>query len=267
MQHLVPYVQQLARPLYNYSRTAWTPAGRQLQQYDAQGARAFNYPAYNYPVAPAVSTGRGFRGTWSRGAGEKKVIDTNVLNKPCDTTGTVTLVNSCDVGAQYTHRIGRKIYMDSVSIRGTIKPIDAVGNGANSTSTYCRVMLIWDKQPNGALASVNDILSVANSISFQNLDNRDRFKVLMNKNFITGPLFVDTTATQTWAIDTTPSRYIDYYKSLRKKKWRLHTIFDGTGGGVADISTGALLVVTIGDSAANIGGEADMRVRVRFTEI
>lgn len=205
--------------------------------------------------APSDRVGRGFRGTYSRSQVEKKYIDTAVADYSCYTTAIVTPLNLCNEGTGVSQRVGRKICVKSVQVRGIVKPFD----GATQDS-FSRVMLIWDKQVNGVLATPTEILSAATSESFMNLDNRERFVVIMDKKFVTGGIV--NTATQALAGSPTV-HVIEKYKKLPPGSF---TIYDGTGSGIADINTGALYLLTVGDTTETNGAICRVACRVRYTD-
>lgn len=203
--------------------------------------------------APADRSGRGFRGTYSRSQAEKKYIDIQSAAYECDTTGSVVALNLCDEGTSVSERIGRKICIKSVQIRGFLLPQDG-----QVSSASCRVMLVWDKQVNGVIATIAEILSASTSHSFMNLDNRERFVVLMDKMFSFG--ISDTTM----PLGNGPSTaVVNKYKKMPEGSF---TIFDGTGGGIADVNTGALYLVTIGNNQAGLGRNLVAATRVRYTD-
>jgi len=82
----------------------------------------------------------------------------------------------------------------------------------------------------------------------------------MDKHFVLGA--------QDSATGYTGSPTIHAINKYKKLPVGSFTIFDGTGGGIADINTGALYLVTIGDqSAASVaGGTARLACRVRYTD-
>ena len=127
---------------------------------------------------------RGFRGgaQFARrallGLMEKKVVETASASYACDTTGSVTLVNGMAQGSDFTNRIGRKYTNVAVQLEGYLGPQDS-----NVGTTKCRIMLIYDAQPNGALPAITDVLTASTSNAFMNLNNRDRFKVLCDENY------------------------------------------------------------------------------------
>ncbi len=78
-------------------------------------------------------------------------------------------------------RVGRKINIKKISWRYTISlPTTAT---ANDSSDIVRVMLVLDKQANGANATAGDVLATTDYQSFNQLANSMRFQVLMDKTY------------------------------------------------------------------------------------
>lgn len=184
---------------------------------------------------------------------EKKVIDVDPGNLNVTTTGTVTLINGVATGTDFTDRVGRKIIMRSVYVRGIIFPDDF-----STLNSLARIMLVYDMQANGAAPAITDILKSATSVSQLNLNNRDRFRVLMDKQWVLGA--IDNTATQSVAGSPTVHAL--------KKFTRLNheVLFNGTGATVASIATGALYLVTVGTQAAGAAATTTISTRVRFED-
>jgi len=180
------------------------------------------------------------------------VIDTPTAQYAVDTTGSVTLLNGIATGTDFTNRIGRKVCWRSFLISGKIQPQD----GGTDPNMY-RIMLVYDSQPNGGLAGVTDVLTTANADSPLNLNNRDRFRVLMDKRGGIG--FFSNTATQAVA-DRTISIIHKY------KKINMETIFDGTTAAIGDIQSGSIFLLTVGSNAAGLGSNAFLHIRLRFTD-
>lgn len=181
---------------------------------------------------------------------ELKVIDTAQAQYACTTTGSVTLLNGVATGTDFTNRIGRKIIMKSVQIRGMVRPATST-----PTSAVCRVIIGYDMQPNTALPAVTDVLLAATGDSMLNLNNRDRFKMLMDKQVTMG--FYNTTASSSVADHTVVNvkKYI---------KLNHDTIFDGTTAAIGDITSGSLFLLTVGTLAS--GWEILCTLRVRFED-
>lgn len=183
---------------------------------------------------------------------ELKVIDTSVASMAQDLTGSVLLLNGVATGTDFTDRIGRKICMKSILVRGVSTPQDGI-----TTARMVRMMIVYDSQPNSAAPAVTDVLLTAAAWSPNNLNNRDRFRVLVDKLQWHGG--GDTTA---------GTSFSDHNSSIvnKYKKINLETVFDGTGATISDIQSGSLYMITVGTTAAGTGGVFNGRVRVRFTD-
>lgn len=227
--------------------------------------RVARYPSKATAYVKAVKSGRSVAAARSRssytsaprssGGKEKKVIDLAEANYAVNTTGSVTALNLVAQGTDYTDRIGRIIKPVSVQVRGTF-----LGEDATTLDQLGRVMLVWDSQPNGAtIATIAQILNAATSTSFNNLQNRDRFKIIRDEMVNLGG--VDTTATQTYA--SKGPENINWYVPLGND---YVTQYNTTTGVIAAVSHGALLLVTIGSNATTAGHLFKASTRVRFTD-
>lgn len=204
---------------------------------------------------------RGFRPLGLRSTGEKKVIDIASGAYQVNTTGVFTLLNGCTQGSDYTDRIGRKIVMRSLYIRGHV--FAEPGISTNSLPQQARMILFMDSQPNGAAPAVTDLLNTADAASQLNLNNRDRFKVIRDQTFVFGP--------QVWSnvpaisVSGTPS-ISDVNVFIRMFH---ETIYNaGNAGTIGDINSGALYMFWIGSQPAGSGTDSNAFVstRVRFVD-
>lgn len=184
---------------------------------------------------------------------ELKYVDIASATYVADTTGTVTLLNGIATGDDNTTRDGRQVTIKSVQVRGLVQQTDQI-----TANTRARIILVWDNAANGALASVTDILTAANSASFPKVDNAYRFTILLDKSFAVAGN--NNTATQ--AYSSGQGVYcVDLYKSLG-----VITQYGGSTNGIASIQNGALLMVTVGDTTSLNGATFQVATRVRFTE-
>jgi len=233
----------------SYSRKRKRPSGT---RYATQRARKL-YRSSRYSRSTALAPPRtgGYFGTSMRSISEAKVKDVDPASYNTDTTGTITLMNGIATGSDFTDRIGRKILMKSIYIRGVFRM-----EGTNALSTLSRLLLVYDMQTNGVAPAITDILKSANSQSQLNLNNRDRFKILMDKQVAIGGQDI---AAGGYGSPTTVA--------LKKfKKCRLETIYGGTLSTVGSINTGALWLISIGDQAAGSAAEFAGSIRVRFID-
>lgn len=180
---------------------------------------------------------------------ELKCLDTTAFTTNFKSTPDFNLLNSLVVGTEIWHRIGRKIYMKSVHIRGFIL------NNATIAATCCgRLMLVYDSQPDGAAPTIANILfdqapsGAASTVhSGINLAFRQRFTILKEK-FITLPS-VTNTAGQLTNLAYANTSHEDFNVNWFVKLKGLETIFAGSAGNVADIQSGALWLLAVSDVA------------------
>jgi len=200
----------------------------------------------------------GFLTGKSRAAGaapELFSVDTAQADYVCDTTGSVTLLNGIAQGDDINNRHGRRVQLKAVHVCGVIKPIDDT-----TVANVSRVMLVFDKQCNGAALTIADVLTSVSGTSYNKLDNRDRFVVLADYKYALGGM--NTTATQTYG--ASPSCFkVDIHRKIN-----LPVTFIGTTNAIASIQSGSLYLITVGTAAPNAGGQFQAATaRVRYTDI
>lgn len=209
------------------------------------------------PRVSAPPANRGFYGPVYRvkkayfGFLERKFVDVAQAQYNCDTTGSVTLLNGAAQGDDYNNRIGRKTTNVAVQLRGILQPVDA-----SVEFNLSRVMIVYDKQANGAAPAVTDILTAATATAHANLNNRTRFKILCDKQYATGSY--DTTTGYAASITC---KNVNLYKKIN-----LPTIWSGTGATAGSIVNGAIYLVTIGTNAAGTGATLKTTTRIRFID-
>lgn len=198
---------------------------------------------------------RGFKGPNSRfkaGYKEKKTIDT-IISSAMASNSAPILLNGIAAGSDFTQRIGRRVVMKSILVR--IRCAITAGTTSNSV----RLLMIYDTQTNGALPLVPDVLVIngtQGSTGINNLDNRDRFKVIMDK------VLALNTAGAAAAAGTNVAVVKKYMKC------NLPVQFDSATGNIGDINTGSLLLLCLSDvdTASALDYTATGYIRVRFTD-
>lgn len=197
---------------------------------------------------------------------EKKAIDVAVAGTNVNTSGVFTILNACIQGTDFDERVGRKIIVKSVQIRGRIQTEPSLAGTATvaTGSQQCRMILFVDMQPNGAAPAVTDLLTNATPQAMLNLNNRDRFRILRDKVFVLDPYLRVDTATQSIASMTNQVKNVKVFK-----RCNIETIYNsGNAGTVADITSGAIHCLWLGNLAAGTNTDSNFfgEYRVRFSD-
>lgn len=220
--------------------------GRATTRQRLGGQRYARPVARAYRAGPAIRFGGYRRPTMKM---EKKFVDLASATYALNTTGSIALIPVVAQGAGESQRIGRKINLMSVQMHGY-----CLSDTATVTARG-RVMIVYDRQPNAALAAITDVLDTISSQSFLNDQNKNRFRVLYNRHYaFSGNITTPATGKEI--------KIVDEFIKLRK----LETTYGVVGtGAIGDIKTGALLLVTVGDVAAGTAdANAVLGFRVRF---
>lgn len=114
---------------------------------------------------------------------EKKNIDVEQINTlvAAQTTAVRKLLNPCAQGTTALTRAGRRTTMLSMEFRFAAS-FAATSAGASPV----RLLIVYDRQPNGALAATTDIVVLDSLDSMMNLNNSRRFKVIVDELYSDG---------------------------------------------------------------------------------
>jgi len=202
--------------------------------------------------------------------GELKSLDQPSANFALNSTAVFTCLNLVRAGSSFCNRIGRKINMMSVRMRGWINPIRTI-----TLSDVARILIIYDRQANGANPTLQSLLQTTDQaagntttiLSGINLNNRDRFVILRDE------MIVLPSQTVTAGAITTPG-WVDPVSHTFEHDWYvkmggLSTQFgaDSAPAVIGDITTGALFMVTAGLNAAGAEGyQLTAEVRLRYLD-
>lgn len=168
-----------------------------------------------------------------------------------DTTGSITLIATIAQGAATTQRVGKKIMLKSIQMRGF-----AFSNTA-TTVAEGSYLIVYDKRPTGALPAITDILVSINSTAFNNDTNSGRFQIIRRQDFcFAGNSTAPATGKEIFPAD-------DYIKIRKPIVYKA-----AATGAIGDIEQGALYLVTCGASAAGTGAATlTVGFRTRFIDV
>lgn len=183
-------------------------------------------------------------------AKEKKYDDLNITFVPIPAAGvTSSVLPIVDQGSGETQRVGRKIYVQSIRVKGFLELIAAT----LSDHDLVYVSLILDRQNNNATANptFGEVFTEAAPEALLNLDNSGRFKIL--KSWYLG-MNADAT-------DVNKYVPIDWYHEFGGQGLMFQ--YTGTGGGRDDLVDNNLFLKAVTkQGAVNL----DVNIRIRFTD-
>lgn len=211
-----------------------------------------------------VSATRGFRARYGTGANEKKVSDIQTAPYGVSIAGGMTLLHLPVLGSDYNQRIGRKTLVKSIYIRGRVAITNFIiqppGVSTIIPTGQARLIVFIDKQPNGAVPLIGDLLNTAEPGSQLNLNNRDRFQIITDKIYSFDASLTNGTS---YAFFNQTQYNIKIYKKVS-----IETIFNGTNGGtIADINSGAIYMCWVGNANTQGGGQtAIVSTRCRYVD-
>lgn len=140
-------------------------------------------------------------------------------------------------GTTKTTRVGNRIIVKSVFVRGKLSFLGFLGaGGLNTRSNRARIIIIIDHQCNGLLPVAADILETPTLLdSFRDTDNSTRFTVLLDKVYTSHPQVVQDSAGNYASFD----RIINFafYKRLN-----MLCRFDGTTADIANLTDNSITI-------------------------
>lgn len=259
---------------YPYSSTAATGVTKQRMV----GGLPLSYR----PSAPVAGSYRSRQSLAAavRSVGEKKGMDTALTLSPVtDTTNTNAssfVLNLVQQGAGSWNRIGRKINLQSVRLRGVATfafQVQAV-TGQLFANTL-RMVVVWDKQPSGAAIPTFDTIfgktdqSGTESTTFLDpvrYDNMDRFVIL--RDVVKDAQSEATSDAGTTLVSQVNCSFDEYVKLGSRE-----VVFSGQSNPmtIADISSGALYVYFRAETnsilTTQVSIDATSFARLRYTDI
>lgn len=180
-------------------------------------------------------------------AADSKYFDVAANAYAFNTTGAVTHLDIVPQGDTVSQRQGKSWQNTNLQIRGHIF------NDTAAVYNQIAMYIIWDRQPNKALAGITDILDAATSYSFMKRENKGRFLCIKKWQRV---LIGNTTTPATGR----EAIVIDKWIKLPQECVAQATAADTTGA-IGNRVTGALLLAVVGSTA---GGTADASSILQF---
>lgn len=213
----------------------------------ARAARLIRKRMARSPRAP-LST-RGLTGAY-RGLKELKFNDVAASAQALTTTWSVAVLNGITQGTDFNQRIGRHAIMKSILFNGVVYN----STTSNPLGVFCRFVILLDNQVNsGAIAGGTDIFATNDPLSPMNLNNRDRFQVLMDIRKQIGPFTITAGALTGGAPQN------QFWSKYRKCFY--DTVYSGTSNTIGSISSGAIILAIICDTMTSAALNFYTRVR------
>lgn len=173
---------------------------------------------------------------------------TLTVNSLTGVWSAVLLINGIAQGTGAFQRVGRRYKNTSMQYRMT-----QVVQANNTLPQILRVLVVWDKNPNGASPTVTNILELDNFRSPMALANSDRFVVISDEIFSTNEDGGNGTI-----------------HGEKYKKMALESNAPGSAATIASINQGAMYLMACAPILGGTGAgpqTVDIFTRVRFTDI
>lgn len=256
-------------------KRSYSTTGGQAKAMRMIGGKPLTYR----PSAPVPGSSRALAAAMRR-VGEKKGMDTALTLTPViattSTNGSAFVLNLIQQGVGSWNRVGRKINLQSVRLRGiaTFEFQVELVTGRLYANTL-RMVVVWDKQPSGSAIPTFDSIfgktaqDGTESTTFLDpvrYDNMDRFTVLRDS-------VLDAQSEATSDAGTTLISQVNVSFDEYIKLGSREVVFSGQSAPmtIADISTGALYVYFRADTNSSaqsiISIDATSFARVRYTDL
>ncbi len=190
---------------------------------------------------------------------ERKFHDVNLADTLVAAAGTIhTGVNLIAQGITESTRVGRVAFVKSFFLREQFTLTEGVLQ--NASVDYVRTIVVLDKQCNGALPAVTDVLTVPTIkfFGFNNLANKNRFKILHDKMT---KVSIPAAGGNGTAIETCRGHSVrTWYKKFKKP---VPIEFSDVTGAITEVRSNNLFILSIGLQGV---AKWDAAIRLRFTD-
>lgn len=174
---------------------------------------------------------------------EIKRVDGISNLSPLMGVAAIHLFNGIALGNDDFQRIGNQVTNKYIKCKGDVTFPDSTNK--------VRVLLLQDKQPNGAFPTIGDLFTFTTQpiVSFLTPDSKARFNVLRDKVYSGGS-------------QGPTSRPLDWYVPLKNTR----TVYSAAGDSIVAIRTNAYYLVAISDSTVVPNPVVNLACRIAYTD-
>lgn len=184
-------------------------------------------------------------------------------------TPTYTLLNGVAQGAAFYQRLGNRFRVKAIHLKAVFYPLRTT----TALSEMMRVMIVYDRQANGAAPVLSDLLLDRNNagttgtdpLSGINIDKRSRYTVLYDfmqelpSHTVTGAVITNVGDSANGTIYKL-NKVISFPNGLTCQ-------CDGATAAIGDIETGSIYMITFGNVASGSEGfTCNSSARVYFAD-
>lgn len=208
---------------------------------------------------------------------EIKCVDINKGQLSFKEAPNPILLNPIQSGAAYYNRVGARVELKNIHIRGIIIP-KTLGEEQNFIpGAYGRVVIVYDRSPNGVIPQVSDILQTrtqtgatsTTEYSEINLDNRDRFIILRDTEFYlpdVHKVFPGVNNITAQAFPNNTGKEMMYNEFIKLKGLVSHFKGNTNPIGIGDIVVGAIYALAISAEDSDDNFSLELQTRIRFED-
>lgn len=197
-----------------------------------------------------------------------KAVDQYQTALTLNSTPQFTLLNAIQNGSGSTQRIGSKIRLAGVQIKAFFQ----TRRTTSSVWELFRIMVVYDRQPNGSAPAIGDILGGRDyastaitsnpTVNLLNPDNRDRFVLLYDKTISPRAASVAAGPTTPFTNVAGDMQYMAWQKFIKIPGLDVVYGNSSTPPVIGDIKSGSLYIITLGSVAS--GSESqDLLCQIR----
>ncbi len=161
-----------------------------------------------------------------------------------------------------SNRDGRKYIINSIHIKGFVHTAVAESSAAPLEDVLVRLVLVHDKQTNGAQLTATDVMDGGQTDdinSFRNLQFTKRFNVLWDKTFLIVRNNTNEGAINLFAANATKS---NVFKVNKVFKGGIAVTMSGTTADIANVVDNSIHMIGVSTSTT---GTVSYQCRVRFS--